>query len=339
LQEYSDLLSAAGLNATFTLAALARAAFVSSGKSLLSLDAGKQSELLIVQDGAPVSLRTIAGDPRETLTRVHGENKSLPIYVSGAGAHDIARDLATSGIQCQVIEVPSGNGHSAATLGLAKLVRDGSTLPLSIEANPTAQVHRRVTPPAVRKWIEYAVLLALLCFGLRYAEAFILKPRLAKRISEVKQYRESLPKVERDLAFLQFLKTNQPHYLEAVAVLAESIAPGTRIEALTLNRRGDLSMRASMRDAQQLTDLRSKLIRSELFSAVVVEEQTATPDRQKLIVRMTGQWKPFAERKAPAASPETNKSPAPSRAVSKAVTNSAPAQPQPSAPAAAAPQE
>lgn len=337
LQEYADLLSAAGLRPTFTLAALARAAFVSPGKSLLSVNVGKQSELLVVQDGAPVSLRTISGNPHETTKRVHSENKNLTVYVSGIDAPALAQELAASSIQCEIAKVPTGNGYSAATLGLAKLVRDGETLPLSIEVSPSAQVARRVTPPAVRKWIGYAVLLALLCFGLRYAEAFIMTRRLAKRISEVKQYRESLPKVERDLAFLQYLKTNQPHYLDAVTVLAESTSPGTRIESLSLNRRGDLSMRASMRDAQQLTDLRSKLIRSELFSAVVVEEQTTTPDRQKLIVRMTGQWKPFAERKPPTAAIETSKSPAPLRTASR-VTNAVPTSPQPSAPAAPAPQ-
>jgi hypothetical protein len=40
-----------------------------------------------------------------------------------------------------------------------------------------------------------------------------------------------------------------------------------------------------------VVDLRSKLIASGLFSTVVVEEQTPTPDRQKVIVRLSGQWK------------------------------------------------
>jgi hypothetical protein len=46
-----------------------------------------------------------------------------------------------------------------------------------------------------------------------------------------------------------------------------------------------------MRDPQQVVEFRSKLIDSGLFSTVVVEEQTPTPDRQKVVVRITGQWK------------------------------------------------
>ncbi|MDB6040799.1 MAG: hypothetical protein JWM99_4640, partial [Verrucomicrobiales bacterium] len=34
------------------------------------------------------------------------------------------------------------------------------------------------------------------------------------------------------------------------------------------------------------------------FSSVVVEEQTPSPDRQKLSARLTGVWKPTADRKA-----------------------------------------
>jgi len=54
-----------------------------------------------------------------------------------------------------------------------------------------------------------------------------------------------------------------------------------------------------MKDSQQVVDLRSKLIDSGLFSTVVVEEQTPTPDRQKIVVRLSGQWKPNPEASRP----------------------------------------
>jgi hypothetical protein len=116
-------------------------------------------------------------------------------------------------------------------------------------------------------------------------------------MTEMKQYRDALPNVDRELLFLQYFQTNQPRYLDVLATMAESAAPGTRMESVSLNRHGDMALRASMRDASQVGDLRSKLIRSGLFSTVVVEEQTPTPDKQKVIVRMSGQWNPTAERK------------------------------------------
>ena len=51
-----------------------------------------------------------------------------------------------------------------------------------------------------------------------------------------------------------------------------------------------------MRGSQQVTEFRSKLIRSGFFSAVSVDEQTPSPDRQKFTVRITAQWKPAGAR-------------------------------------------
>ena len=58
-----------------------------------------------------------------------------------------------------------------------------------------------------------------------------------------------------------------------------------------------------MQNSQQVTDFRSKLIDSGFFAGVTVEEQTPSPDRQKLSVRMSAQWKPLSARQALAFGP------------------------------------
>ena len=63
-----------------------------------------------------------------------------------------------------------------------------------------------------------------------------------------------------------------------------------------MNRRGEISLRGSMQDAQQVTDFRAKLMDSGFFDRVTVEEQVPTPDRQKVNVRITAQWKPIDKR-------------------------------------------
>ena len=146
------------------------------------------------------------------------------------------------------------------------------------------------------------MLLAVGALSLRYAEAIFYKPRLSKRLSEVKVEREKLPQIERELAFLQYLKANQPPYLDAISIIATA-APGTRIQSLSMNRRGDLSLRGSMRDSQQVLDFRSKLIDSGFFATVTVEEQSPSPDGQSVAVRISAQWKPTGERKPPAIEP------------------------------------
>ena len=57
----------------------------------------------------------------------------------------------------------------------------------------------------------------------------------------MKDYRSKLPKVERDLSFLQYLKSNQPPYLDALFALANAAPSGTRFETLSMNGHGDLS--------------------------------------------------------------------------------------------------
>jgi hypothetical protein len=138
---------------------------------------------------------------------------------------------------------------------------------------------------------------------LPYAEALMMKPRLAKKLAALKADTRRLPIIDRELGFLQFLKQSQPPYLDALFLLSKSAPQGSRLDSLAMNRRGDLSWRGSMRDSSQVSDFRSKLIDSGFFTNVVVEEQTPTPDRQKVTVRMTAQWKSATARAALAIGP------------------------------------
>jgi len=222
------------------------------------------------------------------------------LYLSGRSTrlNDLAPRLASAirgKTECERINVSPGEGCSAAILGLKRTCEDtASGQPLILHLNSAKETEFAARP---MQW-KLAALAALLLFGLfslRYAEAFIQKPRLSRKIAQVKSYREKLPKIDRELSFLQYLKTNQPPYLNPIFVLANSAPPGTRIESLSMNRRGDFSFRAGMRDSQQVVDFRSKLIDSGLFSTLSVEEQTPTPDRQKIVVRIIGQWKQLSE--------------------------------------------
>lgn len=218
------------------------------------------------------------------------------LFLSGEGARlkalalELSRAIGT-GAQCERVDYALGDGRSAAILGLKRADEQsgaGPSLVLHLADSADAD---QAAQPAQWKWPALAVLLLAAFVGLRYAEPLLLKPRLVRKIAEIKAYRATLPNIERDLNFLQYLKTNQPPYLEPLLGLANAAPPGLRVESLSMTRRGDFSIRAAMKDPQQMADLRSKLIASGLFSTLVVEEQTPSPDRQKIVVRMTGQWK------------------------------------------------
>jgi Tfp pilus assembly PilM family ATPase len=219
------------------------------------------------------------------------------LYLTGGSARltDLAPRLAKAmghDVECERLEFPAGEGSSAAIVGLRRYCQqNGGLPPLVLQTKTLREREKNGAPSNHWKWAGLAALLLVTSFALRYAEATIQKPRLSRKLAELKAYREKLPGMERELGFLQYLKTNQPPYLESIHALANAAPNGMRLETLSINRRGDLSLRGTMRDGQQVVDMRSKLIDSGLFSSVVVDEQTPSSDRQKITVRMSGQWK------------------------------------------------
>jgi hypothetical protein len=246
------------------------------------------------------------------------------LYLTGATASlgnflpQFAKTLG-GGTECERLDVLPGEGRSAAIFGLKRACEENGSFPSLVLEVASTHDSEKAARPVPWNWAALAGVLVLSSLALRYAEPLLLKPRVTRKLAELKAYRESLPKIERDLSFLQYLKTNQPPYLEPFFVLANSAPAGARIESLSINRRGDLSLRAGMKDGQQVVDFRSKLINSGLFSTVVVEEQAPTPDRQKIVVRITGQWKQNAIAPEPSKA-VAEKAKAPPR-TSKVVTN------------------
>jgi Tfp pilus assembly PilM family ATPase len=231
----------------------------------------------------------------ESLASLIKTNGTVPkIYLTGKTARlpGLAESLAKFlGVNCERLEFAPGEGHSAALLGLKRVWEsDGQAPLLTIELRGANARTEPVVPPSRWKWAALAALLVASLLLSRYGEAFAKKPGLEKRVSEIQARQEQLPEIDRELGFLQFMDKNQPAYLTALAAVANAAPSGTRIDSLTMNRRGDLSLRGSMRNAQQATDFRAKLLESGVFSSVVIEEQTPTPDRQKLNVRMSARW-------------------------------------------------
>jgi len=217
------------------------------------------------------------------------------IYVTGISARelDLAHRLAKclgDGVACEHLESVSGAGRSAL-LGVEQPGdKNAEPPPLLIQVNE-AESGESLMRPAPWKWAALAALLAFSLFSLPYAETFLMKSGLSRRLAALKVEKQRLPEIDRELRFLQYLKDNQPPYLEALAVVANATQPGTRFDSVSMNRRGDLSLRGFMRDSQQVSDFRSKLISSGFFSTVVVEEQSPTPDRQRVNLRISAQFK------------------------------------------------
>ena len=225
---------------------------------------------------------------------INGHSAGQKIYLSGRSAQlkDFAPRLARrlgNGMQCELLDLAPGEGRSAAVLGLRTATAHGKESPLvTLQSKPT-NGSAALARPAPWKWAALALGLAIFLLTLPYLEAPLLKWRLSKRLKAIQADRGRLVAIDRDLDFLRNLKQNQPPYLDALFLLAKAAPPGSKFDSLSMNRRGDLALRGSMKDGQQVVGFRSKLIDSGFFASVAVEEQTPTPDRQKVAVRITAQ--------------------------------------------------
>ncbi len=295
VEDYANVLVACGVNPVFTVAALVRKSVCPPQLHPFAiLEPGRsQSELVTFDPGVPVALRVLA-----TLTDVslaEAVRKSLgpnwngrKVFLTGATdeqAAQLQRQLA-NGVVCEALK-------AAGLFGLKKSVeQNGGTPPLvlQVKTKPAGGAFN-LSAPDVKKWALRAAALLFVLLLLPYVEALVLKPFLAHKLAALKADKGRLAVIDRELEFLQSLKQTQPPYLDAMYVLAKSTPQGGKIDSLTMNRRGDVSLRGSLRDATQVTDFRTKLIGSGFFANVAVEEQTPTPDRQKLNLRISAQWK------------------------------------------------
>jgi hypothetical protein len=198
------------------------------------------------------------------------------------------------------VEVPSGPGRSAAVIGLRDACAANGRLPALVLQTPCPESDaRRLSSRAAWPWAVLAVVLLVGLISLRYVEVVFKKPGLIRKLADIRTAQNRLPQVDRELAFLQHLETNQPPYLTVLAVLGDAAARGTLIETLSMNRLGELSFRGTMPNSKEATDFRAKLISSGWFDSVVLEEQSPIINQQKVTVKISAHWRRSPGRAAP----------------------------------------
>jgi hypothetical protein len=319
VEEYAAILLAAGLNPVFTVAALARSHLCPQPLgSCAVLDLGRQhSEMVVFENGVPGAVRVFswgtdnaagAAAAAESIAKAAGSGSRIFVTAPDSVRPALVAELGTrlgNSIRCEPVETPAGAGRSAAVLGLKRADEQKQPLPqLALPSRVHPVAGRFVlSQPEPRKWALRCAILTGALLLLPLAEAMLLKRHLARTVGSVRAQQSRLSTIDQEFRFLGDYKQNLPPYLDALYLVAKAAPPGAKLDTITMNRHGELSLRGSLKDAVQVTDFRSKLIGSGFFDRVTVEEQTPTPDRQKMNVRISGQWKTPGARAALAIGP------------------------------------
>ncbi|MGA3267474.1 MAG: hypothetical protein ABSE16_11695 [Verrucomicrobiota bacterium] len=344
VEDYAGVLSAAGASPEFTVSAFARELLCPSpGEPHAIVDVGRGSaELASFENGVATAVKILPANGN--LARAVLENaggKTLYVAEKTPTPNRLWEELSARA-GCLRLEIPAGDGATAATLGLHKSVSENVPLP-RLQAKPLSARGSfslsRVdfAPPENRRWLARAAALLVVLLLLPYAEALLLKPVVGWQLAKVKQRSQAFTSVaEPELHFLQSLRQSQPPYLDAIYLFSDAASPGTHLDSLSLNQRGEIQLKATMANAQQVTDFRTKLIASGFFADVAVEEQAPVQGQPKVSVRMAAQWKAAAARPAlkvapaPDAAAKTNSAAAaPTSAAAAHKTNSAATAPTP----------
>ena len=312
VQDYTAILTAAGLAAEFTVSAFARDALCQTSESAhASLEiAPDQSELVVFENDIPVAARVFSSGAEltDSVRKISGEKI---IFLSGMTASTEQLFSKTSAtFKCQRLEIPAREGFSAATMGLEKMALENLPL-LLLQARSKPKTNSfNLTLPENRYFLIRAGALLVLLLLFPFAEALLLKPFLDWRLNAFKVKQQNfLAVVKPEAKLLLYLKENQPPYLDALYILSKSLPPGCHLDSLNIDQRGLLSMKAAIPNGQAVTDFRAKLMASGFFNNLTVEEQTPIQNQPRVSVRMSAQWKPAGLRatvSVPAPVVETN---------------------------------
>jgi len=305
IEDYAGILSEAGIDADFAVGILSVAALAArkmSGSFALLNTGPARAEMVLCENGIPSSIRTLpvgsAADVSKLADQLNSSRLPGCVFVSGDMQRDPERvralgQLLGPDVRCETFSADAAFGKTAAIAALEKLVSENRTGELlELQTGSAQSKPQKTIRPLPVKWIGMAAALIFCLFMLRYVEPMIKKPALAARIARARDAQSALPPIEQELDFLRHLESSRPAYLNVVTVLADAIPRGTRFEALTLDRRGEFSFRATLANPQQATDLRAKLLKSGLFTTVILEEQTPAENNRKLIMRVSARWKP-----------------------------------------------
>jgi hypothetical protein len=156
----------------------------------------------------------------------------------------------------------------------------------------TLESHEVKAPPAPidkAPFIRWGVLLAALImtiFLARRIEPSLKAGKLESQLTQFREQKKLLPEIDRELSFLEHIQNKSLPYMDIIGLLAAHSTPGFQLESMDMGSDRRVQLRGLLQDAHP-EDLRAKLLATDWFDQVILDEQTPDRDGRKLTVRIT----------------------------------------------------
>lgn len=305
--EWLRLFESCGLKPRFTVGALVRHR---QNGSVAGFDAELDlqpdgSELLLLDTQGPLALRFLPGMAAGIPTVAAALSAALPpgengirLGITTAGSSETALHLAQlASPRIRGTVLPAVEPPGSPTLqALVEQVRSGEAqVPVRLTV-PTSQGKegRRIAVP--KRWVAAGVGIVLAMLAVPWLEAWWHRPALVRQLAEVRAAREQFALIDRQFSFLRHIRQEQAPYLDTVFLLARTLPTGVRFQSLSMTRAGEVQLRATLGNPQQVIDFRSLLADCGFFATVTIEEQSPAADRRQVDVRVAARWKAASDR-------------------------------------------
>lgn len=261
----------------------------------------KYTEYVRFKDGYPETSRSIAissndwnqGNASEAIQSIVQEASDIPIFFLGNGS------IPGSSWDnfCQNFSITEGRWVNLSNkpdqlISLLDYLKDNSkldiqsTLWMESDSDFSEVSERQYQKKEIQNWAIACVALLVAILGLRYVEPLIKTGAMTDDLKSLQAQVKLVPEIEKEVAFLKMISDNHLPFEAIVPMICSQVNSQFQLEEVIMSQRGDLNISARIKTADQVGDLRQKLMASGFFRSVVIESQTPDPKKKNIALKI-----------------------------------------------------
>lgn len=140
----------------------------------------------------------------------------------------------------------------------------------------------------LKKWVGVSVGLVIALLLVRYIEPFYKSGIVDLELKSLQEQVKWIPEIDKEVSFLQMMDNNLVPFEGIIPIISSAVDSQFQLTEIILSRRGDLNITATVKNADQISKVRKKLMETEFFKSIVVESQTPDAKKKNISLKLRG---------------------------------------------------